>query len=380
MTRPIHLFTADLLEYHGAIIEHEGQSLKAVMPEALRLKLELPEYANIAFSAQAQEGAVAVSYGSDLFKGFSKLIGKDGYFSQVELPAPQVRAEKFEKKACEKVILNNAVYEIENQEIKKVSYLMSHFKYHAVSEEKREGVSSVLINEWNLAMSRYDGEIAELLREGNSENVDKTAERQEISAVLAAMKQAKSHLVAEELEEFVNSLKRRLNHDIRRVNEYYRTLIREINNRIRSRDLSGEEKDKYLNKIKTIETELKLKEQDLVDRYSLNISIEPVSFIRFTAETPVLRLRIKRRKLSRLFPVAYNPVLKTADLLPCESCFKHDCSYYICDDKLHILCNECFAQCLACAKQYCHACHKSGCPRCNKNSNIGKWGQTPFPY
>lgn len=369
MTRPINLFTADLLEYHGAIIEHEGQALKAVLPEALRSKLGLPEYAAIAFSPEAEEGAIRVSYGSDLFRGFSKLLGKEGCFSEVELPAPQVSPVKFEKKACEKVILNNAVYEIESHEIKKVSYLMSYFKYHAVSEEKREGVSSVLINEWNLSMSRYNGDIAGLLAEGNPKTVDKTAERQEISAVLEALKQAQSHIVAEELEEFVNSLKRRLNNDIRRVNEYYRTLIREINNRLRGRNLSGEEKDKYLGKIKTIETELRLKEQDLVDRYSLNIAVEPVSFIRFTAEAPVLRLRIKRRKLERLFPVAYNPVLKTADLLPCESCFKQDCSYYICDDKLHILCNECFAQCPACGKQYCHACHKSGCPRCTKNSS-----------
>jgi len=366
MTRPIHLFTSDLLEYYGAVIEQTGESVNAVIPEPLRSQLGLPEYANITFSPDLAETSFVVSYGSDLFKGFSKLIGKRGYFSEVQLTSPQIRAEKFEKKACEKVVLKNAVYDIEKQEIKNISYLLSYYKYHAVSEEKKEGISSVLINECNLSANPFYGEIDELLAASRQETVQ-SAEKQEISSVLATIKSAHSYLVLEELEEFTNSLERRLNNDVRRVNEYYRTLINEINDRIRIRNLFGEEKDKYLSKIKTIETEMKFKEQDLIDRYTLNISIEPLSFIRFTVKTPVLWLRLKRRKESRLFPLAYNSILKTADLLPCESCFKHDSSYYICDDKLHILCNECFSECPDCGKQYCRVCHKTGCPRCKKN-------------
>jgi len=369
MTRPLSLFTVDLLEYYGAIIEQNGETVNAVIPETLQSQIGLPEYARIVFSPDAAEDSFLVSYGSDIFKDFSKLIRKRGVFTEVQLPPAQIRSEKFEKKACEKVILKNAVYEVKTHEMKNMSYLMSCFKCHAVSEEKQEGVFSLLINECNLSISPFYGEIDELLAE-SPQNVVQTAERQEISTVLGAIKSVQSHLILKELEEFMNSLERRLNHDIRRVNEYYRTLIKEISDKIHSKGLYGEEKDKYLNKIKTIETELNLKEQDLIDRYSLNISIEPLSFIRFTVETPLLWLNIKRRKLSRLFPIAYNPILKTADFLPCESCFKSDASHYICDDKLHILCNECFAECPICGKQYCHACHKTGCPRCDKNSKI----------
>ncbi|MEW6040753.1 MAG: hypothetical protein AB1633_04455, partial [Elusimicrobiota bacterium] len=255
MTRPIHLFTSDLLEYYGAVIEQDGESVNAVMPEFLRLKLGLPEYSTIVFSPNAGEGSFLVSYGSEIFKRFSKLVSKQGYFSEVQLPSTPVNIEKFEKKACDKIVLKNAVYKVEKHEIKKVSYLSSYFKYYAISEEKREGISSIIINEWNLSANPYNGEISEFLTQGNSKSVNlvvESSESQEILSVLEALKHAQSNVVLSELEEFIGSIERRLNKDIHRVNEYYKTLIREINDKIRVKAIEGEEKDKYQNKIKTI--------------------------------------------------------------------------------------------------------------------------------
>ncbi len=66
---------------------------------------------------------------------------------------------------------------------------------------------------------------------------------------------------------------------------------------------------------------------------------------------------IKRRLASRQFPVTYNPLTRHLDPLPCESCFHPKGAFYICDDRLHIVCAGCFRTCPDCSKQYCHACN-----------------------
>ena len=53
-------------------------------------------------------------------------------------------------------------------------------------------------------------------------------------------------------------------------------------------------------------------------------------------------------------------------LIPCESCFYPQNGYYICDDKQHIICGNCFKECTSCGKQYCKACFKNRCPKCRK--------------
>ena len=370
MTRPLDLFISELLEYHGSALERDGEAMGAIMPEPLRSVLGLPEYVKIVFSPDAAGDSVSAAFGTEFFREISKLVGKSGCYSEVFLPAPPLKADNFEKKACKNIVLNNAVFEVEKLWTGSTSYLLSYYKYHAVSEENRDGVTAVLINERSLSATSYRGEIDALIAEAppneNQLYNGAPADRLDEKVVLEALWSVHSKIIMEELKEFISSLERRLNNDLRRVNEYYGKLVKEIKSKIRAKNLQGEEKEKSLGKIKTVETELKIKERDLIEKYSLGISTEPLSFIRFTANTQVLSVRIKRRKASRLFHLAYNPVLKSPDPLPCEACFKTDSSHYICDDKLHILCNDCFSACPVCGKQYCRACHKSGCPRCNK--------------
>jgi hypothetical protein len=115
-----------------------------------------------------------------------------------------------------------------------------------------------------------------------------------------------------------------------------------------------------------VEGEKRWKIQDLVSKYALNVRIEPVCIIDIETESLLFWLEIKRRLSSRAFPLTYNPLLKKVDSLPCEGCFYPRGTYYICDEKLHILCATCFRKCPDCGRQYCSVCHPKGCPRCSK--------------
>ncbi|MBI4652341.1 hypothetical protein HY745_13915, partial [Candidatus Desantisbacteria bacterium] len=188
--------------------------------------------------------------------------------------------------------------------------------------------------------------------------------REEVEKVINSIGIGQMEIVKEQIKDFVKSLERRQNRDIHRVYDYYHILIQESQNFLEKKCSTEELKQKTLNKIEAIKTELKWKTNDLISKYKLNIQMEPITFIRIESKAPVLWIEIKRRKLSRLFPVTYNLITRHLDNLPCESCFNPVKPYYICDDKLHIVCSKCFKLCSKCGKNYCSVCFKSGCPKC----------------
>ncbi len=362
----LYHYTIEFLRHNGAIVEEKNGSLEVVLPAEPAKTLQIEEYSNLVFSHEEESGTL-VSFDSELFKKLPAIFGEKGRFSVVNIPSPQIRVEKIKKRITDKIIFNNAVFNVGKSEEKAISYLFAFFKYTAFSDEKREGIVSMLINEFNLSASKFEIDQLDVLTDVFSDslgNIKKQDNRNVLNAVCIASK----NLINEELEDFTQSAKRRLNRDTKRVHEYYHALIFETDQFIKKKLVQKEHKTKEMkqaiSKIKAIETELNWKLSDLISKYSISIKIEPISFIRVKTVAPIFWLTIKRRKMTRLFPLSYNPILKAFDNLPCESCFNPEKVHWACDDKLHIVCSKCFAPCAKCGKSYCKVCHKNKCPKC----------------
>lgn len=357
-------FTADLLSESGAIVEPGRDGLEALLPPDVAGLLEIPEHVKLSFSREEGEG-ITVSYESEIFKKMARLLGHRGRFCAVSLPSLPLRWEKLEDRLDEKVVFHNAVYHLERKEQKRISYLLAFFKYSAVSDDRQEGIVVSLINQLNLSVRWLQANHLEEIAQ-NGEELLEMAEQENAERIPGALWRAQTEIVREALQDFVLSLERRLNRDIRRVYDYYQTLIQEHRRAVEKKSSTAEEKEKTHSKIEAIERELKAKIQDLIGKYSLNLQIDPISFIRIDALTQVFWLLIKRRKEARSFPLTYNPILRSLDTLPCEVCFYPKKGYWVCDERLHILCTKCFSPCRRCGKIYCGACHPKGCPKCGQ--------------
>ena len=368
-----------ILSYNGAIVEKADDGcLEFLSPESLSDKLELPEHGRLRFSYNdLSRDAISAAYDSELFKAMAGLLKGKGEFSVASFKSSFPDTEKLLKNLHEQIALNNATFRLEGSEVESVSYLLCYFKYIAISDEKREGIIHAMINELNLSvMSLENGEVKleDVIEE--LEDID----RYDLKTVLRSFYSAGVGIAKERLGDFIGSLERRLNRDVRRVHEYYETLKNEAAITIKkserlntvkniskeNRTAKSEDIELLKKKMNAIETECRWKVQDLITKYSLNIRIEPVSVIRIETRSPVFRINIKRRLAARSFPVTYNPVIKQLDDLPCEFCFNPKKPYYICDDKLHIICSACFKKCPDCGKQYCGVCYKNGCSKCKK--------------
>ena len=373
-SRPLPEVLADILTHQGALLERtEDGCLEFVVPPSLSETLGIPEHGKLSFAYQPfDESVISASYESEFFRSVDRLLSGRGKMAKAVYSSQLPNIEKVSKWVSEKIALSNASFRLQKVDHQRIDYALIFFKYVALSDEKREGIFSLLINEQNLSTSPLNANVTAFW-EDLKEPKEIIARSEGISKSLQAGFSAASLIVKEEFEPFIKSLERRLNRDIIRVFEYYETLKGEIHKAFEKKFFSGrdspeaqsEEERKVLSgKVDAVEGEKRWKIQDLVSKYALNIRIEPVCIIDIETESIVFWLEIKRRLSSRTFPLSYNPLLKKVDSLPCESCFYPRGTYYLCDEKLHILCATCFRKCPDCGREYCSVCHPKGCPRC----------------
>lgn len=404
---------SDILTYHGTIVEKTNDgSLDVITTPEISDILKMPEYARLIFSyGEISNESIYASYDSEFFNSLSRLFADGARFTVARFEPHIPHREKRSGLIPDSIAFRNATFRLEHIENRDISYLLVYFRYTALSDEKHEGIMPVLVNEMNLSSMPFKSDIIELIELDEPKNI----ERFEAKMVFHSAYSAATQLVKENLMNFIKSLERRLNRDIKRVYEYYETLkqetkeaikrkaithessdfsflkeiqgdvnphggvlqvLQKIEQHVAERDnlvekqieeetIKGDGIDKLLNKLNAIQAEQKWKIQDLISKYILSIKIEPVAAIRIETYAPIFWINIKRRLASRRFPVTYNPILRQIDVLPCESCFNPHAGYYICDGKLHIACGHCFKTCPDCGRQFCNACYNI-CPKCRK--------------
>jgi hypothetical protein len=266
------------------------------------------------------------------------------------------------------------------------SFLFVFFKYTALSHEKREGVFPLLVNIRTHSVQLVQPPWSDLwtdIRE--PDHAPRGSNEDEMLRSLRAAFCAASQVVTEKLDPFRKSLEKRLNRDIVRVFEYYETLRTEAEKVFQKKAVSERppfeqeeevapretSREKLMEKLQAIEGERRWKIQDLTSQYAMRATIEPVCLVQIETQSPVFLIEIRRRLSTRIFPLTYNPLLKQMDPLPYENCFYSRGRYSICDEKLHILCGNCFQKCPDCRREYCPLCHR-GCPRCGNGKNASR--------
>ena len=347
MGRPISEVISDILTLRGAIIERKGDCIEFISPKYLSEILNIPEYGVLSFTYnQSIEGAIYATYDSELFRAIEKLFSGKGKIAMATYPSHSPNIERLSKRLSEKITFANATFRLSKVEPQGVTYVLCFLKYVAISDEKREGLFSILINELNLSSFHSGESFMEFMNDLKESDLEMEELGKETIKALQSVFSSSSLFIKEELSPFIKSLERRLNRDIRRVFEYYETLKTETKvaferkgllenktNQEQPKDETIEKRreESIHEKLVAIEAEKRWKIKDLISKYAVRIRIEPICAILIKTETPVFWIEIRRRLSSRLFPLTYNPMFRNTDPLPCEACFYPRGGYYICD-------------------------------------------------
>jgi hypothetical protein len=381
MSAPLKSFIERFLPRHGALVEDVGgDTLEVLLPPELAEHLGLAELEHLSFPDVSQEPAAPaampdlegtsrriVSYQSELLDTLGRLLVGNGAVAAAALAEPlSVKQLDLERDIERAMTLQNAVLRSHRQEPAVVPYLIVHCKYTALSDERREGMASLAIDERTLNV--VDG-IAELISELSlTTELPDDVRAAEFDPVYARACGAAQSLIQGVLAEFIKSTNRRLNRDVQRVTDYYRTIQQEIEANLKKRNLSAEEREREQSRIRATEIELERKIHDLQAKYDLTIRVEVVGVLRLFVPVTLLSLTVMRRKWTVPLELAWNPLLRELERPTCVGCYRPSKTIFICDEQRHIVCPECFSPCQACQHSWCRACTPRGCPRCQKGT------------
>ncbi len=353
---------AEVLELSGAAVERNGEYLEALVPESVSKVLHTPELARLYFNAEhSKPDGELVTFQSDFVDRLFVLMQGAGNYAHLTLR--DLYLKQSTRSAAEQrfQVLNGLGHALDAIE-RILSYAQFNFKYTAVSDEKKDGLVSVIINEHTLAeasdMAAHFGWVESVEA---AHHTDLPA--QLFQAIYTAACRSAEAMIRRELAEFHKSLNRRLQRDLDRLTEYYDSLAAEIRRKIARRGLEGKERDDEESRIRATAMELERKITDQREKYAMKINVEPVNLMRLFMPVMVVNYEVRFRKAVREIPLVWNPLTKDFEAPACQGCASGIHHFYICEDKLHTVCADCF-KCAGCGRNVCRACHARKCPKC----------------
>ncbi|MEI6788779.1 MAG: hypothetical protein WCL49_09910 [bacterium] len=362
---------ARALVAEGAVVETvEPEGLDALLSASLQNAFRCGEFQRLGFGASMPENARRVTLESDWVESLGRRIETRGRRTEIGFDISVGKAPDATEVLRKALVFDNATYRFTEMKTAVASYRLMVFRVVAVSDEKREDVLAVTVNEGNAA--RADGMAAVLLEGGaeawsllpNGTGTDLPAPwlPERIRDVFGP---ASRVLARERLSPFLAGMERRMGRDLDRLHAYHEDLRKEaLRRQVEGRGRKGVKGDASLvtQRLTAIEREYEAKVADVRRKYGLTIEIKPLQT--FLIRLPVHRLAfvILRRKGERTGYLDWNPITRKLDALGCEACGAVSPIHSVCDDKLHVVCSGCYGACQVCRKSYCRACHPKGCP------------------
>lgn len=363
------ILTSILSHYGMVFCEAEENAREYLAPEDLTQALHIPDYGKLSFGYEtSQEKTIAAFYDSEFFKTLAQFLSDKGKIAQAVYPSAAANTAKLSQIISQTIGFSNAAFHLNKEETKTMDYFLIFFKYLALCDDQQEGFLPVLANTVNPSISFLPKNMIDPIWENLHEAYERpfVPETNMIRRLISACGLAQT-AARDQVKEFQKGIEKRLNRDVKRVYEYYEALQAETKKLLEKQEKNpenGQHREKLLNKLEAIKAEQAWKLQDVVSKYALNISVQPVAVVRIETLSTLFWIEIKRRANSRSLALTWNPLLKQLDPLCCEGCFFSGGNYSVCDDRLHILCERCSKSCLQCGKKYCGVCCKNVCPRC----------------
>jgi hypothetical protein len=150
------------------------------------------------------------------------------------------------------------------------------------------------------------------------------------------------------------------------IRERYEHAIIEIDHAIR-RKLEGARPNaevwrREIDRLEATARSYRARLVDVADRYRVRVNLRPVAVLACRLPTQRVTARLMRRNTPTEAAFSWNPLDGRIESRCCDGCNTPMATAWLCDDRVHILCESCLSPCGQCGKAFCRACHRR-CPR-----------------
>jgi hypothetical protein len=374
-------FVADVLDSEGALVEPiEPDGLEVLSPPPLRAAMQWPELTRLGFGADLPAGATAVGLDGDWLERFGALLGARGSWSARMLaprPAPPLGdPERLVERALD---LPNAIWRLVAVTPAWTRCLLLAFRYTAVSDEQREGIVWLGLNQ---TTGGGLSEITPKLRVALADESDWLAPTLEArrtagagvdpASLTARVRPLLDQAVRREIDLFLRAMRRRLDRDGTRVHRYHDDLRAVALKKLRAAGAKGEtDRRRETLRVAAIEREYAAKLDDLKRNYALAVTTRFVQGLELIAPVQRFDVLIRRRKGERRIALDWHSPVRAMDAPPSDAGPCLGRTRLVCDDALHLTDPPAQGPCAGCGKAFCRACHPAQCPRCGRPVEAG---------
>jgi hypothetical protein len=352
-------FVCRFLDRHGAVVEERESGLDVLVPERLLEPLGTPEFihletehgpaAGFRSDASARQ-TFSIAYGAEFLERVLRLACAEVPVLSCQLDFHYIKSQGFDALVRECFQFKGGLARVDQWAKVLTHYMVLTCRYRAQSDEQKEGLCELA---FHLETGAQVPDLAAGLGAASRRYSQGVSVPKELSdqlrKVLDGLKKAAGSAALRETAGFQESLNRKFRRDVSNLEEYYRSLEREMRQSLARSGLSDQLVQDRRAKIALIPEELARKKDDLFKKYSIRIAIVPCAVLLVATPAVKVLLRVAIGRKQKAISAFYNPVTKTMDPLVCEGCQGSATQLSFCD-RAHLLCLECTGRCPVCRR------------------------------
>ncbi|BAY42419.1 hypothetical protein NIES2111_68420 (plasmid) [Nostoc sp. NIES-2111] len=335
---PIIATLEKIVSLHDGIAEPASEHiLNALLTENIASLLSLPEEVTFTTKADVPQ-SVFVTYHSEVLNKLSDLLATKGLITALGVKFDgYLKTTGFEKTVTDKFVVQNGLIRFLDAKPETTRYILCNVAYTANADEKRIGLVSFIINELTGVTPVEIGDA--LFWESDRISVDdqQTPLSIPIDELLKLIEYQSAILIGKSLDNWQAKLARAKARDEDRLKAYYNTISSEIRNKIVSKHLEGDDKDKEIARIEATNRELERKLLDVQERYAMSVEAWLHSAMIIHLPTVHIQCELQRKKAKRTVAAVWNPFTKIIEPLRCELSGEPVYDFYLDDQSAKII-------------------------------------------
>jgi hypothetical protein len=308
-------FAAAVVERRGGTTEAQGDQVFSLLPEELSHALNLPEQVMLG----SEEAPML--YGSPVLDRMIQVVTDDVPILYGKIEIGYLKKEGFDQLISQDFHLVGAQIKATARAETLNPYMTLECHYVALSDERKEGLIQVTVNEQNGAVvtgmeNLWHLHPVHFVPEGKVPLQFVASPQRAVSQALrSAMTLAKA-----ELAEFVTGMRRRLHRDAKNIREYYEALEKEMQASLAHPNLTEVQQNDRRSKIADLPRETDAKIQDLKKKYRVMVRVVARAAVRLLVPVVQVMTQVRCGKRVRSVSLVWNPLSRHFDPFPCEAC------------------------------------------------------------
>ncbi len=337
MSRPVEDrlrgFACRLFQRCGAEVDWpaEGEGL-ALLPTEVAKTLRCLEMLPLAADG---ESPLPVNLSCDFLDRVEPLVWAEPPVVDLRITEAYLKRAHMAEPVARAFTWLNASVRVQASEPARTEYHTWYFLATLDSADRWQQVVRVSVN----ASTGAQAQLPDMLDGGAALAESAAGATEHPSTRLAAVRAALGK-VQTDSRAFVERLEGRLERDRKRLQDYYRALLRGDGRR--SRKQRGEQDPAQREaKAKAVQLELRRKLAELDERYVCRVDLTPLALVRTDCPALAVHCHVLRRSAARKITLFWNPLSKELEPLSCSRCGVSTFSLAFSDEKVDALCAAC---------------------------------------